>query len=54
MVLPIDSEKEFRVLFHKGERDNIHISIVRKRVIFVVIFDERSSLGSVRLRVKKA
>ena len=47
-------EKEFSVLFHEGERDNIHISIVGLRVILVVIFDERSSLGLVRLRVKKA
>src|SRR5512144_1996043 len=46
-------EKEFSVLFHEGERDNIHISIVGQRVILVVIFDERSSLGLVRLRVKK-
>src|SRR6187399_2268423 len=41
-------------LFHEGEKDNIHISIVAQRVILVVIFDERSSLGLVRLRVKKA
>src|SRR5665811_535923 len=47
-------EKEFPVLFHEGEKDNIHISIVAQRVILVVIFDERSSLGLVRLRVKKA
>ena len=47
-------EREFPVLFHEGERDNIHISIVGQRVILVVIFDERSSLGLVRLRVKKA
>ncbi|MCW8893663.1 MAG: roadblock/LC7 domain-containing protein, partial [Deltaproteobacteria bacterium] len=32
----------------------IHISIVGGRVILVVIFDQRSSLGLVRLRVKKA
>jgi predicted regulator of Ras-like GTPase activity (Roadblock/LC7/MglB family) len=47
-------EKEFSILFHEGERDNIHISLVAQRVILVVIFDERSSLGLVRLRVKKA
>jgi len=47
-------EKEFSVLFHEGEKDNIHISIVGQRVILVVIFDERSSLGLVRLRVRKA
>lgn len=47
-------EKEFSILFHEGEKDNIHISIVGQRVILVVIFDQRSSLGLVRLRVKKA
>ena len=47
-------EKEFSILFHEGEKDNIHISIVASRVILVVIFDERSSLGLVRLRVKRA
>ncbi|HET9273812.1 MAG TPA: roadblock/LC7 domain-containing protein, partial [Methyloceanibacter sp.] len=31
-----------------------HISIVAKRAILLVIFDERSSLGLVRLRVKRA
>ncbi len=47
-------EKEFSILFHEGEKDNIHISLVAQRVILVVIFDEKSSLGLVRLRVKKA
>jgi predicted regulator of Ras-like GTPase activity (Roadblock/LC7/MglB family) len=47
-------EKEFSILFHEGERDNIHISIVAQRVILVVIFDERTSLGLVRLRVRRS
>jgi len=47
-------EKEFSILFHEGQRDNIHISIISQRVILVVIFDQRSSLGLVRLRVKKS
>ena len=47
-------EKEFSILFHEGEKDNIHISIVAQRVILVVIFDQRSSLGLVRLRVRRA
>ena len=46
-------EKEFSILFHEGERDNLHISVVGGKMILVVIFDERSSLGLVRLRVKK-
>jgi len=47
-------EKEFSILFHEGEKDNLHISVVGGRVILVVLFDSRSSLGLVRLRVKKA
>ncbi len=47
-------EKEFAIQFHEGERDNIHISLVGQRVILVIIFDERSSLGLVRLRVRRA
>jgi predicted regulator of Ras-like GTPase activity (Roadblock/LC7/MglB family) len=47
-------EKEFSILFHEGEKDNLHISIVGGRVILVVLFDSRSSLGLVRLRVKKS
>ena len=47
-------EKEFSILFHEGEKDNLHISLIGSRVILVVIFDEHSSLGLVRLRVKKA
>jgi len=47
-------EKEFSILFHEGEKDNLHISIVGGRVILVVLFDSRSSLGLVRLGVKKS
>lgn len=47
-------EKEFSILFHEGERDNVHISLIGDRVILVVVFDQRSSLGLVRLRVKKS
>ena len=48
------AEKEFAGQFHEGERTNVHISIVNVRVILLVLFDERSSLGLVRLRVRKA
>jgi len=48
------AEREFAGQFHEGEKTNIHISIVAQRVILVVLFDERSSLGLVRLRVRKA
>jgi len=47
-------EREFSVLLHEGEKENIHVSIVARRVILVVIFSNRSSLGLVRLRVRQA
>ena len=50
----IIGEDEFPVHFHQGARDNLHITLVAKRLILVVVFDDRSSLGLVRLRVKKA
>jgi predicted regulator of Ras-like GTPase activity (Roadblock/LC7/MglB family) len=50
----IVGEEEFPIHFHQGQRDNLHMSLVGDRIILVVVFDERSSLGLVRLRVKKA
>ena len=47
-------EEEFPVHFHQGQRNNLHISLIAGRIILVVVFDDRSSLGLVRLRVKKA
>ena len=47
-------EDEFPVHFHQGQRDNLHISLISGRIILVIVFDDRSSLGLVRLRVKKA
>jgi predicted regulator of Ras-like GTPase activity (Roadblock/LC7/MglB family) len=47
-------EKEFHSLFHEGERENILITLVGGRTILLVIFNESSSLGLVRLRVRKA
>ena len=47
-------EEDFPVHFHQGQRDNLHITLVSSRTILVVVFDDRSSLGLVRLRVKKA
>ncbi|HKA15105.1 MAG TPA: roadblock/LC7 domain-containing protein [Myxococcota bacterium] len=47
-------EEDFPVHFHQGQRDNLHITLVSHRIILVVVFDDRSSLGLVRLRVKKA
>jgi predicted regulator of Ras-like GTPase activity (Roadblock/LC7/MglB family) len=45
-------EKEFPTLSHEGERESIHICVIG-RVLLVVIFDDHSSLGLVKLRVKQ-
>ena len=47
-------EEKFPVQFHEGERESIHISQVGARFILIVLFDQRSSVGLVRLRVRKA
>jgi len=46
-------EPEFSTLFHEGRSDSLHISLISDKVILLVIFDEHSSLGLVRLRVKQ-
>jgi predicted regulator of Ras-like GTPase activity (Roadblock/LC7/MglB family) len=47
-------EEEFGGQFHEGIKQNVHISVVARRAILVVLFDARSSLGLVRLRVRRA
>lgn len=47
-------ENEFATQYHEGKDANVHIQVVHNRLILVVIFDARSSLGLVRLRVRKA
>jgi predicted regulator of Ras-like GTPase activity (Roadblock/LC7/MglB family) len=46
-------EPEFSVLFHQGKKDHIHMSIVGERSILVVIFDDRTTIGMVRLYAKE-
>lgn len=47
-------EREFSILFHEGENEHVHISLVLGKLILVVIFDDSTSLGLVRLRVKRS
>ena len=46
-------EPEFSTLFHEGKHEHLHISLIAKQAILVVIFGNKSSLGLVRLRVRK-
>src|SRR5882672_4360502 len=45
-------EKEFPTLSHEGERESIHISVIG-RLLLIVVFDERSTLGLVKLRSRQ-
>ena len=45
-------ENEFPTLSHEGEKESIHISVLG-RLLLVVVFDEQSSLGLVKLRTKQ-
>src|SRR6185295_1190094 len=45
-------ESEFPTLSHEGEKESIHICVIG-RVLLVVVFDDRSSLGLVKLRSKQ-
>jgi predicted regulator of Ras-like GTPase activity (Roadblock/LC7/MglB family) len=47
-------EPEFGALFHQGERESMYLADVARRVILVVLFDNRTTLGLVKLRVKSA
>ncbi len=46
-------EPEFSVLFHQGKKDHIHISLIGERTILVIIFDDRTTIGMVRLYAKE-
>lgn len=45
-------EQEFGALFHQGERESLYLADVARRVILVVLFDNRTTLGLVKLRVR--
>jgi predicted regulator of Ras-like GTPase activity (Roadblock/LC7/MglB family) len=47
-------EPEFGSLFHQGEKESMYLADIARRVILVVLFDNRTTLGLVKLRVKNA
>ena len=47
-------ESDFSTLFHQGERESMYLADVARRVILVVLFDNRTTLGLVRLKMKLA
>lgn len=45
-------EAEFASLFHQGEKESMYLADVGRKLILVVLFDQRTTVGMVRLRVK--
>jgi predicted regulator of Ras-like GTPase activity (Roadblock/LC7/MglB family) len=46
-------EPEFGALFHQGERESMYLADIARRVILVVLFDNLTTLGLVRLKMKQ-
>jgi predicted regulator of Ras-like GTPase activity (Roadblock/LC7/MglB family) len=46
-------EEEFTLLFHKGRSENVYFSAIGEHVIMVTLFDDKTSLGLVRLRINQ-
>ena len=53
-IATLIGETEFSVMFHQGEKENIHISLVDEDVIMVLIFDDRTNLGLVKMIAAQA
>jgi predicted regulator of Ras-like GTPase activity (Roadblock/LC7/MglB family) len=45
-------ENDFQSLFHQGEKESMYLADIARRVILVVLFDNRTTLGLVRLKMK--
>ncbi len=46
-------ENDFSTLFHQGEKESMYLADIARRVILVVLFDNRTTLGLVRLKMKQ-
>jgi predicted regulator of Ras-like GTPase activity (Roadblock/LC7/MglB family) len=52
-IAKILGEEEFTLLFHKGRSENVYFSAIGEHVILVTLFDDRTSLGVIRLQISK-
>lgn len=46
-------ENDFNSLFHQGEKESMYLADIARKVILVVLFDNRTTLGLVRLKMKE-
>ena len=52
-IAKILGEEEFTLLFHKGKSENVYFSAIGDHVILVTLFDDKTSLGVIRLRINQ-
>jgi predicted regulator of Ras-like GTPase activity (Roadblock/LC7/MglB family) len=52
-IARILGEEEFTLLFHKGRSENVYFSAIGEHVIMVALFDDKTSLGLIRLQINK-
>jgi predicted regulator of Ras-like GTPase activity (Roadblock/LC7/MglB family) len=52
-IAKILGEEEFTLLFHKGKSENVYFTAVGEHVIMVTLFDDKTSLGLIRLRINQ-
>src|SRR5437867_10442605 len=46
-------EMDFATLVHQGTNESLYLSLIANRVILVVLFDKKTSLGLVRLKARR-
>jgi len=49
-IAKLIGEKEFSLLFHRGENENIHFTHITSEVLLIVLFKPYVSLGLLRLK----
>ncbi len=45
-------ETDFTTLFHQGEKESMYVADIARRLILVTLFDNRTPIGLVRLKMK--
>jgi predicted regulator of Ras-like GTPase activity (Roadblock/LC7/MglB family) len=53
-VATMVGENQFSILLQQGDKRHIHISLVGKRAMMVVVFEDYTRIGKVRIEAKRA
>ena len=53
-IAKLIGEEDFTLLFHKGDKRNIHFNRLGKDYIIITLFDDTVSLGLIRLKSQSA